>query len=110
MSATAQAAEETSRIARQRNRQSLRITRLRNGYLVTECAGGEGDAARNRAELHDMVDQFFDKLEALGPGEDLTSQPPQVDHRRTGGSRLAERVQRNQSGPLRYRGQENSRA
>lgn len=74
-----------SEVQRRRNATTIRIARIRNGYLVTEGDTGEANAALSREDMHRQVDEFFDRIEREEAEGDEhledQAQPPDVDHR-----------------------------
>ena len=57
-------AAEQSAIQRERNRRLIRISRAQNGYYMTLGADPEPVIATSRAEMHRVVDRFFDDIES----------------------------------------------
>lgn len=78
MSETQEARRQQAEVQRRRNAQTIRVGRISNGYLVTEGDTAEQVAAPDRAKVHQLIDQFFDRIEGDGPAERM---PDMVDHR-----------------------------
>lgn len=57
-------AAEQRNVHQRRSATTLRISVIRNGYLVTYGDTGEAESASDREALHHMVDEFFDRVEA----------------------------------------------
>ena len=63
--------QQNSRIQRERNAVTIRISRLENGYLVTQMRNGQtwtyqddyGHRGSSRGEVHRHIDEFFDEVE-----------------------------------------------
>lgn len=53
---------QESEIAKRRQRQTIRVSQIANGFLINHGDTGEAHAAFDRAEMHRQIDDFFDRL------------------------------------------------
>ena len=63
---TSDEAEYSRETQRRRNNLTIRVARIKNGYLFTRMDTGEAESAPNLKEVYELIERFFaEKMEEM---------------------------------------------